>query len=207
MQNLIDTLLIFNKLSIEMANRTLAMLKAEAYDINKAKSLGQDMAVLTSLMNMNIIDACSYLDEYHKHFGVTTEFEYKTKISEIKTVCKPLVSQINQWKDLRLVRNSFVAHNLRTKDNTMIFRTQLNYNAPRGPYEIELLNDIIQLISHIIIEKEFQTEMEYAKNNFKLNIPTFKGFSKNNCWTIMDSLIERTNQNLKKHNKQYFINL
>jgi hypothetical protein len=207
MQNLIDTLLIFNKLTIEMGNRTIAMLKAETYDINKAKFLGPDMAVLTSLMDMIIIDACSFMDEYNKYFGVTTEEKFKHKILEIKAICKPLVGQINQWKDLRTIRNSLVAHNLRTKNNTMIFRIPLEYNAPRGPHEIELLNNIIQLMCHIILDNEFQTELDYAKRNFKLNIPTFQGFSKNNCWEIMDSLIEKTNQNLTKYNKPYSVNL
>jgi len=189
-----------------MGNRTIAMLEAKAFDIKKAKHLGTDMSVLVSLMDMTILDACSFMDEYNGHFGVTTEEEYLQKILEIKKICKPLVNQINKWKDLRLIRNSFVAHNLRTKDNKMIFRTQINFKAPRGPYEIELLNDIIQLISHII-EKEFQVEYDYARNNFELDISEFKGFSKDDCWQIMDSLIEKVNQGLKKLNKPYLINL
>ena len=64
MRNLSDTLLIFNKLSIELANRTIAILKAEAYDSKKANSPGPDMSVLNALMDMIIIDACSFLDEY-----------------------------------------------------------------------------------------------------------------------------------------------
>ena len=64
MRNLSDTLLIFNKLSIELANRTIAILKAEAYDSKKANSLGPDMSVLNALMDMIIIDTCSFLDEY-----------------------------------------------------------------------------------------------------------------------------------------------
>lgn len=206
MQNLADTLLIFNKLSIEMGNRTIAMLKAEGYDLKEAKKLGPDMAVITSLMDMIIIDACSFIDEYNNFFGVTTEVEYKRKILEIKAICKPLISQINKWKDLRLIRNSFVAHNLRTKNNTMIFRTPLNYLAPRGPYEIELLNDIIQLISYII-EKEFQSEIEFAKANLKLDITEFQGFSKDDCWLIMDNLAEKVNQNLRKFKKPYTIKI
>jgi hypothetical protein len=35
MENLIDTLLIFNKLSIEIGYKTLAMVKAEVFDAKK----------------------------------------------------------------------------------------------------------------------------------------------------------------------------
>lgn len=189
-----------------MCNRTIVMLKGEAYDITKAKNLGPDMAVLTSLMDMVILDACSFLDEYHNHFGVTTEKEYKQKVLEIKRICEPLIGQINKWKDLRLIRNSFVAHNLRTKDNIIVFRTKLEYNYPRGPYEIELLNNLIQLIA-LIIEKEFCSELDFARDNFNLSIPEYSGFTKDNCWKIIDSLIEKINQNLKKNNRSYTINL
>jgi len=188
-----------------MGNMTTAMLKAEAYDPKKINHLGPDMAVLNSLMEMIILDACSFMDEYNKYLGVITEESYKQKIVNIKTICKPLVTQINKWSDLRLIRNSLIAHN-RKKDKALILSTQMDYKAPRGPYEVELLNNIIQVISHII-KKEFQYEIDYAKKNFELNIPKFKSFSKDDCWREMDSLVKKTNQNLKKFNKSYLINL
>jgi hypothetical protein len=187
-----------------MGNRTIAMLKAESYDSKKAKQLGPDMAVVTALMDMIILDSCSFLDEYNKGFGVTTEETYIKKILEIKSICRPIVLQINKWKDLRIVRNSFVAHNLRTKNNVMVFRTLVNYNAPRGIFEVELLNHCIQLINKII-QIEFKDEIEYAKQNFKLNISPFDGFTKDDCWQVVDNLVIRINQNLEQSNRSYII--
>jgi hypothetical protein len=204
MEKLQDTLLIFNKISLEMGYRTIAILKAISFDSKKIIKLGPNQSVLNSLINMNIIDSCSYIDEYEKYFGNHTEEIYLTKILEIKRICKPLISQIKKWKDLKSFRSSFIVHNLRTKDNEMVFRKEVNYNVPRGIYEIELLNHCIQLMSYII-EKEFKSEIENAKANFKLRISPPKGFKKSDCWRIIDELILITNQNLKKENKDYLI--
>jgi hypothetical protein len=80
MEKLQDSLLIFNKISIEMGYRTLAILKANSYDPEKIDGLGPDLSVLTSLIDMNIIDSCSFIDEYEQNFGVFTEVVYKSKI-------------------------------------------------------------------------------------------------------------------------------
>jgi len=206
MEKLIDTLLIFNKLYIEIGNRTIAMLKAESYDSKKANSLGPDMSILNSLMDMNIIDSCSFLDEYEKYFGVNTEEKYKNKILEVKAICKPIIKQIKKWKDLRLVRNSFLVHNLRTRDNKMIFRREINFDAPRGIFEVELLSNLILLLFEVI-EKEFKVELEYVKKNFKVNISPFKGFTKDDCWKILDKVTTELNNNLKIYNRKYQINI
>lgn len=80
MENLIDTLLIFNKLSIEIGFKTVAMVKAEVFDAKKINKLGTDISVLNSLMDMIIIESCSFIDEYEQHFGVTTEEKFKNQI-------------------------------------------------------------------------------------------------------------------------------
>jgi hypothetical protein len=73
----------------------------------KTNQLGPDQAVVNSLMDMIIINSVSFIDEYNKHFGITTEIEYKERIIQIKKLCKPIFKQISKWKDLRTIRNSF----------------------------------------------------------------------------------------------------
>lgn len=189
-----------------MGNRTIAMSKAETYDSKKTNQLGPDMSVLNSLMDMIIIDSCSFLDEYEKYFGVKTEVAYKSRILEIKTVCKPIIKQIKKWKDLRLVRNSFLAHNLRTIDHKLIFRGEINFNAPRGFYQVELLNHLIQLL-YEVIKKEFKEELKFAKTNFKLNISPYQGFTKAECWKIVDAMLIEINKNLIQNNRKYQIKI
>lgn len=206
MENLIDTLLIFNKLSIEIGYKTLAMVKAEVFDPKKINQLGTDMAVLNSLMEMIIIESCSFVDEYEQHFGVTTEEKYKNQIVEIKQICKPIINKIKGWKDLRLIRNSFLAHNLRTKDRKMIFRNEISYNAPRNVYEVELLNHLIQIIFKIIYI-EFREELEFAKTNFKLKTDSYIGLERNTCFQTIDNIILDVNEKLRDIGRKYSINL
>jgi hypothetical protein len=127
-------------------------------------------------------------------------------IHEIKKICKPIISQIKKWKDLQTLRSSFIAHNLRTKDKQMVFRNEINFDAPRGVFEVELLNNCIHLIMRII-DREFKSELEYIRANFKIRISTPKEFTKDDCWNIVDELIIKINQNLKNLNREYKINI
>lgn len=204
MNNLIDTLLIFNKLSNDLGNCTIALLKGEAYNPDKTNQLGPDQAVVNCLMDMIIINSISFIDEYNKHFGVTTEIEYKTKIQQVKKLCKPIFKQINKWKDLRTIRNSFLAHNLRLKDRTMIFRKELNQNAPRGIYEVEFLNNLLQL-AYLVISAAFKKELEFAKSTFKLNISNFNPTKRDENWKIIDSLKENIQIEIKNAKLDYRI--
>ena len=204
MKNLTDSLLIFNKLSNDLGNSTIALLKGEAYNSEKSFRLGPDQAVVNCLMDMIIINSCSFIDEYDKHFGVTTEEIFEERILSIKKVCKPVFKQINRWKDLRTIRNSFLAHNLRFKDRTMIFRKEMNHNAPRGIYEIEFLNNLIQVVFKVVT-LEFKKELDAAISSFELQISDFNQRTKDEHWAIIDQLIVDINRQLHELNRKYSI--
>jgi len=206
MEKLSDSLLILGKLSSDIRFRTRAILQGKIFDSTKIHKYGQDSIILNSLMILNIIDTCSFLDEYEKFFGITSEEQFKDKILEIKRICKPILHTIKKWKDLKKVRNTFFAHNMRSKGNKMIYRDLVNQNAPRTIHEIELLSYCL-LLTDYVIHKEFKNEIILAKKNIKFNITPAKEFTKADCWKEVDNLIVKLNQNLKNNNRNYVINL
>lgn len=206
MEKLFDSLLILANLSQDVSFRTRAILQGKIYDSSKIKKYGQDSVILNSLMILNIIDACSFLEEYENFFGINSEDQCKTKILTIKKICKPVISTIKKWKDLKKVRNTFYAHNKRSKSNKLVYRDIIDQNAPRTIYEIELLSHCLLLID-FVIHKEFENEIQLAKRTINLNITPAKEFSKDDCWREVNNLIAIINQNLTKNNRTYSINL
>ncbi|WP_321371111.1 hypothetical protein [uncultured Draconibacterium sp.] len=206
MEKLQDSLLILNKIAGEMMLRTLSILKAEAFDAHRINEFGIDLVILQSLLDRNIIDACSYLEEYEKYFGVKTELCYEEKIKQIKRINKPFIKRIKKWNNLQSVRNSFIAHNLRTNKHEMVFKGKLEFNAPRNPYETELLNHCIQFV-HAIVVKEFQAELEQAKSNIKFEVNQFNAMSHEECWEEMEKLVTKVNSIIKEEGKAYSIKI
>lgn len=206
MENLYDSLLILGKLASDVRFRTLAILQGKIYDSRKVKNYGQDSVVVDSLMILNIIDTCSFIEEYEKFFGIISEDSFKPKILEIKKICKPVISTIKKWKDLKNVRNTFFAHNSRSKTNRFVFRDLINHKSPRTIYEIELLSHCLLLID-LVIHSEFRDEIKLAKRNICFNITPAREFTKDACWREVDNLTILLNDNLKKHNRDYTINL
>ena len=180
-----------------------SLLRADCFDAN-FNGFSKDSVIFTTLMDMNIIDACSFLDEYHEYFGVTTEKTYLPKIIEIKQICKPFIKQINKWKDLKKYRNTFSAHNLRNKKHENIYRSRIDHIAPRKIHEMELLCGCIQLITYII-KSEFEVEFVTAKQNINLDIPSYYSMTKDECYKIIDSLIQQANLNLNSSGRDYTI--
>jgi len=206
MEKLFDSLLILGKLASDVRFRTMAILQGKIYDSRKVKNYGQDSVVVNSLMILNIIDSCSFIEEYENFFGIISEDQFMQKILEIKKICKPVISTIKKWKDLKKVRNTFFAHNLRSKTNNLVFRDLINHNSPRTIYEIELLSHCLFLID-LIIHSEFKNEIKQAKSNISFKITPAREFSKDACWREVDNLTILLNNNLKKHNRDYTINL
>ena len=73
MRKLDDSLMILNKLSLDVGFRMVSILKADSLNTNSVDSYGKDSVILNSLLTMNIIEICSYLDEYHEFLGIKTE--------------------------------------------------------------------------------------------------------------------------------------
>lgn len=116
-----------------------------------------------------ILNTCSFMEEYHKEFGVKTENEFKEKVNLIKKIVAPFARTILKWSNLNGYRNA-IAHTLRDKEGKFIFLDpdiEKKYNIPNNPYEWLLLrNCMIELKN--ILNIEFILELEAARKEIEM---------------------------------------
>ena len=159
-----------------------------------------------TLYNTILMNVCSYLDEYNKHFLSRAEEEYKQQILSIKKIAKPAFKKVNDWKDLKEYRNNMIAHNFRINGDVFSFNSLGHYNAPRTYRDIALLRKYLMMIQGVI-EAEFRDEMS------RIN-PFIKTFSVKeqqiNYETIEDDLkgiVQEINLLCQENDKPYMLDV
>lgn len=141
-----------------------------------------------------ILDTCSYIDEYDREFGVSTEDSFKARALMVKKITKPFISKIRKWKDLDSFRNNIVAHNLRNKGKFVFWDDISQYNIPRNIYDIYLLNNCIQFAQNYI-HQEFNAEVKEGVDKIKNNInPSENLLSKDEVSSITIKLLKEAEE-------------
>lgn len=92
-----------------------------------------------ALVYQILLKTSSFIDEWNKVFGVSTEVKDRSIIIQIKKVAKPALNYINSWTGLREYRNQFIAHNFRNNDGENVFLNKVQYYVPNTNAEIYLL--------------------------------------------------------------------
>ena len=159
-----------------------------------------------ALCNTIILNVCSYLDEYNKHFFAKSEIEFHARIQTVKKIVKPALKKINEWKDLREYRNHMIAHNFRIDGNIFSFNILGQHKAPRTYQDFVSLRKHLMMV-HAIIEAEFHDEMPYI-NPFINSFPV--GELKFNYETIegdLKSVIDKINQLCIENRKRYTLSV
>ena len=154
---------------------------------------------------MTLIDSVSYLEEYEQVFGIKTEDEFRDRIKIVKTINKPLISRIKKWKDLKILRNQLLAHNLRQgKNGLYIFDVEnLGYNAPRTVNDLFLLSNLIQFSTETI-NSEFLKELKTINNkNLKEVKLQANRLTKNDVSSITVALLKEANKEKEKFKRSY----
>ena len=161
MNKLIESIHIMNKFAREIGYRISLIVEFNFPKQSQEKITDKNLALLNSLFYMSVIDSISFLDEYQQVFGQKTERKFKERIIDIKAINKPFISKINEWKNLRDLRNHLLAHNLRVgKNGKFIFNIKgLNYNAPRNFNDLFLLHNLISFATQTF-NQEFEKELE-----------------------------------------------
>jgi hypothetical protein len=160
MKLLVESITILYRFSNQIVNRAILINDFGLANISNENITEKELTLLITLFNMIIIDSVSYLDEYDQVFGINTETLYKNRIVEVKSINKPFISKIKEWKDLRNMRNQLLAHNLRRgKNGDFIFSID-NYVsiAPITLNDLFLLVNLIKY-STKTITLEFQEEI------------------------------------------------
>lgn len=159
-----------------------------------------------TLYNTILMDMCSYIDEYNKHFASKAEQQFKDRIISLKKIARPAVKKINEWTGLKEYRNQMIAHNFRINEDVFSFTKLGQYNSPRTYADIALLRKYFMMVQ-TIIEAEFQNELP------KVN-PYIKGFEvqdrMTNYETIEEDLktvVEKINSLCETNAKPYLLDL
>ena len=166
----------------------------------------KDQAHYVTMYNAILMNSCSFLDEYNKHFLFKSEPEFKDRILAIKKIAKPAFKKINEWTDLREYRNQMIAHNFRINDDAFSFNMLGQYNAPRTYRDIVLLRRHLMMIQGII-EAEFTSEM----TNVNAYIQSFpvqeQQVNYDNIETDIKTVVDEINLNCNNSGKDYMLDL
>lgn len=164
-----------------------------------------ELTHLNSLFYMTVIDAVSYLDEYDQIFGHKTELEFVDRIRVVKSINKPLINRIKEWKDIKELRNQLMAHNLRSgKNGNFIFSIDnLDYNAPKTINDLFLLSNLIQFSTQTIYS-EFISEIKSDTTSYSKKIRSInKILSKDDVSKITTELLMQSNKIKRELSRNY----
>lgn len=204
MKNLVESIQILTRFATEIGNRAALIVEFD-FPTGKIDLKDKNLTLLNSLFYLAIIDSVSYIHEYDQVFGIKTEIEFKNRIHDVKTINKPLISKIRQWKNLNDLRNQLLAHNLRQgKNGDFIFGLEnLDYNAPRTLNDLFLLSNLIQFSTETI-NSEFKTELHNVRDsNLKDVKVTDKQLSKDDVSKITISLLHEADAEKIKLKREY----
>ncbi len=106
----------------------------------------------------------SMLEEYHKFLQPSNFPDYKTQIEKFKQETKPAIIKLNKWRDKDDFRNSYVAHNLRTKRNMPILNQKTSLNIPHYDNDFVVIYYINCFITSSL-QKNFPKEVSKIINS------------------------------------------
>jgi hypothetical protein len=200
-----ESLIIISKSGRHIGYRTSLLLRGELVSICKDET--EKVCLWTSLFNLNILDVCSFIDEYEKILGPRTENKFKDRISITKSICKPVIKEIKKWKDLKIVRNSFVAHNFRLSSGNMFYNQEsINYNVPRNIPEMELLSNYVQIICHVILS-EFAQEYENIDKSQLAKSREHQLLTRDIGHDFVKNTILKVNSLIEKNKREYLLKI
>lgn len=138
----------------------------------KKKSYSDSVSSLA--LNLIIINACSFIDEYEKSLTAFNYPNYTEEILILKKINKPAIKRIKKWTDLKKYRNTVLAHNLSIKDKHIYsHKAPVKYNFPYYNNEVKLLTTLILIISKNIgfAFPKLVNEIDFSKNISDLICP------------------------------------
>lgn len=205
MSRLVESIQIMTRFAREMGFRNQLLVDFGFPTKDSEKIIDKELTLLNSLFYLTVIDSVSFLDEYQQVFGVKTEKFFKDRIIITKSINRPLISKICEWKDLRDFRNNLLAHNLRKGENGVyVFSIEnLDYNAPRNLNDLFLLTNLVQF-STDTINSEFENEIKELDTNTTKEIKTNNRIlSKDDVSKITIELLNKSNKEKIRNNRNY----
>lgn len=205
MSKLVESIQIMTRFAREMGYRNQLLVDFGFPTKDSEKIIDKELTLFNSLFYLTVIDSVSFLDEYQQVFGVKTEKKFKDRIIITKSINKPLISRILEWKDLREFRNNLLAHNLRKgKNGEYIFSIEnIDYNAPRNLNDLFLLTNLIQFSAGTIYS-EFENEIKaFASETTKEIKKNDRILTKEDVSRITIELLNKANKEKIRNNRKY----
>ncbi len=118
---------------------------------------------------LNIIDMFSFNEEYEKFFNenLTENSSLKNRITKLKAENKKIKNRID-WDELKAIRNTILAHNLRNKKENNQFAIKNLIVLHRLVFDFDRCIEYCEIIQTLFlrIKEEFESEYKIAKISF-----------------------------------------
>lgn len=150
--------------------------KEEPYLSEFAEQASDIRLAIHNYLNINIIDIFSFDTEYNSFFNLKIQdTDLKSRIEKVKNSNTNIRKQLN-WDELKKIRNTVLAHNLRDKKSnynfdleSLIILNQIVFNFEEG---IRISSVILEIYENI--EKEFKIEIIEAEKYLENQINKMK---------------------------------
>lgn len=150
--------------------------KEEPYLSEFAEQASDIRLAIHNYLNINIIDIFSFDTEYNSFFNSKIQdTDLKSRIEKVKNSNTNIRKQLN-WDELKKIRNTVLAHNLRDKKSnynfdleSLIILNQIVFNFEEG---IRISSVILVIYENI--EKEFKIEIIEAEKYLENQINKMK---------------------------------
>lgn len=131
-----------------------------------------DSVVYSALTSQIVLNTCSYIDEWELLGALSSE---EPRVLVLRKIAKPAIDRINKWKDLKLVRNSVIAHNHRIpkqNNSPTITSIKRQLSCPNSLFDYKLLIGCVHITKNALLRvfgKEYNEIVPYLKNIEQIN--------------------------------------
>jgi hypothetical protein len=201
--NLYQSLFLLNNYSETINYLTAIMQEYSLTTLNPDDAEEALQQHYIALFKNVIMESCCFLEEYNDNFYRLVEQEYKERVQLSRTIAKPILDKIKEWKDLQKIRNEMFAHPWRAKGNQFSYTKIFAYKAPRNFFELLALKTYIMLINTIVRQEflvEWRATIEYMQSISPSRTPPPATID---IFTEVRNVINQSNINLKKQGKLY----
>ena len=161
-----------------------------------------DSVIYSIIVNQIVLTSCSYLDEWEVLGKLSSK---NSKVKELRKLAKPAINRINEWSDMKYVRNSVIAHNHRIqkdKYSPVMFTEKRELRCPNTFHDYRLLMGCIYLTKNVLIRlftAEYNEMVPQLKNldgfRARFEIKTERSYEKQ-----FDKITKEVQLNLDKYN-------
>lgn len=175
MENLLESFKILSHIATQMKFMILMndetvknndLLKEIKFDDPHFGRLTYRDGVFSLSSNYLLLLGCSYLDELNNEFVSHKHPSYAERIIQFRKIVKPALKRIDDWKDLKVFRNTMLAHGYRIKGKSVLSHDNrtLEFKIPKTETERKLFYQLVFVINNFMA-----SEFKDIRNSLNFN--------------------------------------